>query len=134
MISGEHQILFGDKFHNYINKTVKTRQKSEELFESMNKGKSQYFRQGPTPHKKKTTKHTHTHNNNNNNSSGGLRINFSRRPGPDSTPTSTRRQGSGKSSSEKGTFLQHASKIDSTKFGEDTFCGKMVSFTRDCQK
>ena len=98
----------------------------------MNKGKLQYFRQGPTPPKQKKT---HTHNNNNNNSSGGLRINFSRRPGPDSTPTtSTPRQDSGKSSSEKGTFLQHASKIDSTKLGEDTFCSKMVSFTRDCQK
>ena len=91
----------------------------------MSKGKSQPFRQGPPPQKKKK-----------NYSSGGCRITFLRRPGPDSrvAPTSFPRQGSsGRSSSEKGTFLQHASRIDPTE--EDTFCSKTGNFhQRHCQK
>ena len=38
-------MFFGDKFQNYVFKTFKTRQNSEELFNSMNKGKLQLFRQ-----------------------------------------------------------------------------------------
>ena len=38
-------MLFGDKFQNYITEAVKIRQKSEELFKLLNKGKSQPFRQ-----------------------------------------------------------------------------------------
>ena len=68
LLSGEHRLLLGDKFQHYITETVKTRQKSEELFKSMGKGKSQAFRQDPPPQK---------------NSSGGRRISFPRRPGPD---------------------------------------------------
>ena len=51
LLSGEHQMLFGDKFQHYITETVKTRQKSEELFKSMSKGKPQPFHQGPPPQK-----------------------------------------------------------------------------------
>ena len=98
------------KFENYITETVKTHQMSEELFKSMIKGKSQHCRQVPPLRKT---------------NSGGCRINFLKRPGPDSrvAPTSSPRQGSsGKSSSEITSFLQHASTIDCTKSGEDTFC------------
>ena len=51
LLSGEHQMLFGDKFQHYITETVKTCQKSEELFKSVSKGKSQPFRQDPPPQK-----------------------------------------------------------------------------------
>ena len=34
LLSGEHRMLFGDKFQHYIMETVKTCQKSEELFKS----------------------------------------------------------------------------------------------------
>ena len=44
-------MLFGDKFQNYITKTVKTCQNSEEFFKSMNKGKSEAFRQDHPPQK-----------------------------------------------------------------------------------
>ena len=87
----------------------------------MSKGKSQPFRQGPPPPKS---------------SSGGRRISFSRRPGPDSrvAPNSSfpRQGASGKNLSEKGSFLQHASRIDPT--GEDTFCSRRVIFIRDTAK
>ena len=52
LLSGEHRMLFGDKFQHYITEIVKTRQKSEELFKSMSKGKSQPFRQGPSQQRK----------------------------------------------------------------------------------
>ena len=121
LLSGEHRMLFGDKFQHYITETVKTRQKSEELFKSMSKGKSQPFRQGPPPQKS---------------SSGGRRISFSRRPGPDSrvAPNSSfpRQGSSGRKFSEKGTFLQHASRIDPT--GEGTFCSRRVIFIRGTGK
>ena len=45
LLLGEHRMLFGDKFQNYITEAVKIRQKSEELFKLLNKGKSQPFRQ-----------------------------------------------------------------------------------------
>ena len=45
LLLGEHRMLFGDKFQNYITETVKISQKSEELFKLLNKGKSQPFRQ-----------------------------------------------------------------------------------------
>ena len=32
LLSEEHRMLFGDKFQHYITETVKTRQKSKELF------------------------------------------------------------------------------------------------------
>ena len=51
LLSGEHRMLFGDKFQHYITETVKTRQKSEELFKSISKEKSQPFRQGSPPQK-----------------------------------------------------------------------------------
>ena len=35
LLSGEHRMLFGDKFQHYITETVKTPQKPEELFKSM---------------------------------------------------------------------------------------------------
>ena len=38
-------MLFGDKFQDYITETVKIRQKYDELFKSMNNGKSQPLRQ-----------------------------------------------------------------------------------------
>ena len=41
LFSGEHGMLFGDKFQNFVIKMVKTRQNSEDLFKSMNKGKLQ---------------------------------------------------------------------------------------------
>ena len=53
LLSGEHRMLFGDTFQQCITETVKTRQKSGELFKSMSKEKSQPFRQG-LPSKKKT--------------------------------------------------------------------------------
>lgn len=56
LFSGEHQMFFGDKFQNYVFKTFKTRQKSEELFNSMNKGKLQLFRQALYRKKKKPVK------------------------------------------------------------------------------
>ena len=86
----------------------------------MSKGKSRPFHQGPQPQK---------------NSSEERRISFPRRPVSDSrvAPTSLPRQGSsGKSLSEKGTFLQHASRIDPTR--EDTFCSRRVIYTRDTAK
>ena len=87
----------------------------------MGKGESKPFRQGPPPQKS---------------SSGGRRISFSRRPGPDSrvAPNSSfPREGPlGKKFSEKGTFLQHASRIDPT--GEDAFCSRRVIFIRDTVK
>ena len=52
LLSGEHRMLFGDKFQHYITETVKTREKSEELFKSMSKSKSQPFRQGPSQQRK----------------------------------------------------------------------------------
>ena len=59
-----------------------------------------------------------------------------RRPGPDSQAppnSSFPNQGSsGKTFSQKGTFLQHASRFDPT--GEDTFCSRRVSFIRDTAK
>ena len=55
-------MLFGDKFQHYITETVKTRQKSKELFKSMSKRKSQPFRQDSPPQK---------------NSVGGRKISFS---------------------------------------------------------
>ena len=72
LLSGGHQMLFGE--------TVKIRQKSEELFKSINKGKSQLFRQAPQPQKTVMRRI----------------INFSRRPGLDSrfAPASFPRQGS----------------------------------------
>ena len=86
----------------------------------MGKGESKPFRQGPPPQKS---------------SSGGRRISFSRRPGPDSrvAPNSSfPREGPlGKKFSEKGTFLQHASRIDPTR--EHTFCSRGVIFIRDRQ-
>ena len=51
LLSGEHRILFGDKFQHYITETVKTRQKPEELFKSISKGKSEPFRQSSPPQK-----------------------------------------------------------------------------------
>ena len=90
----------------------------------MSKGKSQPFRQG-SPQQNKTVV----------GGGGGRRISFSRRPGPDSkvAPTSfPRKSFSSQSSSEKGTFLQHAPRIDPK--GEDTFCSKRVIFTRDTAK
>ena len=66
LLSGEHRMLFGDRFQHYITETVKTRQNSEELFKSMSKGQSQPFSQGPPPQK---------------NNSVERRISFSRRPG-----------------------------------------------------
>ena len=86
----------------------------------MGKGESKPFRQGPPPQKS---------------SSGGRRISFSRRPGPDSrvAPNSSfPREGPlGKKFSEKGTFLQHASRIDPTR--EHTFCSRGVIFIRGRQ-
>ena len=59
-----------------------------------------------------------------------------RRPGPDSQAppnSSFPNQGSsGKTFSQKRTFLQHASRFDPT--GEDTFCSRRVSFIRDTAK
>ena len=103
MFSGQHRMLFGDKFQNYITKTVKTRQNSEELFKSMNKGKSQAFRQDHPPQK---------------NSSGYSRINYLRRPGPDSKVAqiiSRRRGTSGKSALEKRKVSPTCFRIDSAK-------------------
>lgn len=45
--SGEHGMLFGDKFQNFVVKMVKTRQNSEDLFKSMNKGKLQPLHHDP---------------------------------------------------------------------------------------
>ena len=38
LLSGEHRMLFGDKYQQYITETVQTREKREELFKSMSKG------------------------------------------------------------------------------------------------
>ena len=62
-------------------------------------------------------------------------MHFSGRPGPDSrvAPTSFPRQvSSGKSSSEKGIFLEHVSIIDPTV--EDTIYSKRFIFNRDTAK
>ena len=114
-------MLFGDKFQHCITETVITRQKSEELFKSMSKGKSQPFRQGPSLQKAVV---------------GGRRISFLRGPGPDSRVAQnsifSRQGSSGKTFSEKGTFLQHVSRNDPTV--EDTFCSRRVIFIRDTAK
>ena len=47
LFSGEHGMLFGDKFQNFVIKMVKTRQNSEDLFKSMNKGKLQPLHHDP---------------------------------------------------------------------------------------
>ena len=99
LLSGEHRILFGDKFQHYITETVKTRQKSEELFKSMSKGKFQPFRQGPPPQKS---------------SSVGCRISFLRRPGPDTrvAPNSSfPRQGSSGNFQKKELFSNMLSEL-----------------------
>ena len=121
LLSGEHRMLFGDIFQHYIPETVKTRQKSEELLKSISKRNLRPFARA-LHHKKAVV--------------GGVESVFSRRPGPDSSvaPNSSfpRQGSSGKKFSEKGTFLQHASRIDPT--GEDAFCRRRVIFIRDTVK
>ena len=121
LFSGEHQMFFGDKFQNYVFKTFKTRQRSEELFNSMNKGKLQLFRQA-LYRKKKASKGS---------------VNFMRRPSLNSRVASTNiptRSSSCESLSKKGAFLQHVSRIDSAKSGKDKFCSTRANFTRHTAK
>lgn len=103
LFSGEHGMLFGDKFQNFVVKMVKTRQNSEDLFKSMNKGKLQPLHHDPFSQKIISD------------GGEGCRTSFFllRRPDPDNgvASTSCHRQGSsGKNSLQKLPFLQHTSR------------------------